>query len=217
MDIQKFNLSDHLLLHCTNVIDELSFYKISNYLTTMAWQTSSSVITNKEWNDIFGDGSVCGAEKKKIIVDCSTNNKNDYIVLHKIFSAIEKILSDHIKKEVRMTGFVIHQNNLSGKWHTHRKEFIADPFNFSLPNNYVVVFYLHKEWDDIFGGTLKVRESENNPIQSFKCDPNSCVIHSASLSHGVGSLNLNFLTTQLKRIVMYSHWVEVDNNDTSSN
>jgi len=80
----------------------------------------------------------------------------------------------------------------------------------------VVVFYLHKEWDNVFGGSLKVGESENNPIPSFKCDPNSCVIHSASLSHGVEWLDVNFLNTNLKRIAMYSHWVEVENNDTSS-
>ena len=75
---------------------------------------------------------------------------------------------------------------------------------------------MHKEWDDTFGGSLKVGESENNFIHSFKGDPNSCVIHSASLSHGVEWLDVNFLNTNLKRIAMYSHWIEVENNDTSS-
>lgn len=193
MDIQTINANDHLLLHCTNVMDDLIFSKISNYVT----------INNDH--------------VKGMTIDCSTSNKDDYIVLHKIFSVIEKILHDHVNKEVSLTGFCLHKNSKNVDWHTHKKQFNTDPLNFSLPNRYVVVFYLHKEWDDTFGGSLKVGESENNPIQSFKCDPNSCVIHSASLSHGVDNLNFDFLDTNLKRIVMYSHWVEVDNNDTSSN
>lgn len=191
MDIQQINAGNHLLLHCTNVIDASSFSKISTHLTNI--------------NHVHG-----------MTVDCSTSNKFDNTVFHKVFSAIEKILHDHLNKEVSLTGFCWHKDSRNTEWHTHQKQFITDPFNFSLPNRYVVIFYLHKEWDNVFGGSLKVGESENNPIYSFKCDPNSCVIHSASLSHGVEWLDVNFLNTNLKRIAMYSHWIEVENNDTSS-
>jgi hypothetical protein len=195
MDIQQINAGDHLLLHCTNVIDAPNFSKIANSLAKIA-------------NPSRKNGEA---------VDYSTSNKFEYTVFHKVFSAIEKILHDHLNKEVSLTGFCWHKNSRNVGWHTHQKEFSTDPFNFSLPNRYVVVFYLHKEWDNVFGGSLKVGESENNPIQSFKCDPNSCVIHSASLSHGIEWLDVDFLNTNLNRIVIYSHWIEVERNDTSSN
>jgi len=198
MDIQQINAGDHLLLHCTNVIDAPNFSKIANSLAKIA----NSLAKN----------NINGAT-----VDYSTSNKFDYTVFHKVFSAIEKILHDHLNKEVSLTGFCWHKNSRNVGWHTHQKQFSTDPFNFSLPNRYVVVFYLHKEWDNVFGGSLKVGESENNPIQSFKCDPNSCVIHSASLSHGIEWLDVDFLNTNLNRIVIYSHWIEVERNDTSSN
>jgi hypothetical protein len=195
MNIQQINATDHLLLHCTNVIDELSFSKIANYLSRIV-------------ND------------KGMTVDCSTTDKVNYMALHKIFSSIEKILYEHNSKVVKMTGFVVGKNNTAGQcWHTHDKQFIGDPIDFRSPNSYVVIFYLHKECDNIFGRSLKVGDCENNLIHSFNCDSNSCVIHSASLSHSVEWINLQVPVedSNMESIVMYSHWVEVENNDTSSN
>lgn len=94
-------------------------------------------------------------------------------------------------------------------WHVHKKEYDLDPNNFSSSSNaHVAIFYLHTEWDKQQGGNLLIGVDRNNPIAVFDCEPNSCVIHSADLAHGVDWINTTSFTVS-KRIVMYSHWVEI--------
>jgi len=191
MNVQIITQNPHLIIYATNILESTKFNAISKVVSTMCNRT----LTHRGFS---GDST-------------SKNFSVDYFMLGDIFSSIHLTLLQHTNKNLTLTGFSIHLNRRppDSDWHFHEKAYTLDPSEFNTaPDAYVAIFYLHPVWDKQYGGNLLIGKEKNNPIASCICEPNSCVIHSADLSHGVDWIDLDSFST-MERIVMYSHWVKL--------
>lgn len=179
MIIKSIPAGDDILLNVSDVLKLQDFHSLSKYFSNIFPGTS-------------------GAS-----VDASDRTNPLMLRLRVTLSTLEKIIIDNVRDQVRLTGFSLSKNRYINLWHKHRKEYKSDPDIIFNNKMYVAVFYFHEIWDESAGGKLAVGFDQENPLAEFYCNPNSCVIHSANMYHGVGPVSMDRPT----RIVMYSHWV----------
>lgn len=92
-----------------------------------------------------------------------------------------------------------YRNNQITPWHRH-----AVLSGLKPKDHWVVIYYMHPNWDVNYGGKLNVSIIESEPLYSFETTSNTIVCHNGYYGHGVNTLKLGY---DGDRDLFLSHWV----------
>lgn len=92
-----------------------------------------------------------------------------------------------------------YRNNQNTLWHRH-----GVLSNTSPKNHWVVIYYMHPNWDMKYGGKLNVSLVESEPMYSFDTTSNSIICHNGYYGHSVNDIKLGY---EGNRDLFLSHWV----------
>lgn len=127
------------------------------------------------------------------------NFTNDATIFKPLFDQLASIMEKTVGKKLKPTGVTIRLNKDEGRWHTHPPSFSQDPKNF-----YISIYYLHMRW--VESGEIYISKSKDQKDLIFSPTPNSAIIHSNELGHGV----MPYDAALCDRIAMYAHWIPCD-------
>jgi len=183
--INNLSIDENLILRVEEVIEQNEFLKISKYFNSLKLNTDH-------------------------YFDAIKNSKLEVTILNPFVDAIKKIMLTNLNIRIQLSGFTTtkRKNLPNMHWHKHRKTYQLDSEPFNTVHNYICVWYLHEFWEEALGGNLIVGKEESNPYVSIPAIPNSCVIHSASLYHGVTPYTIK--KNDKVRTIMYSHWKTIN-------
>jgi Rps23 Pro-64 3,4-dihydroxylase Tpa1-like proline 4-hydroxylase len=114
-------------------------------------------------------------------------------LLHKF----KNILESNDVKNPRPYMCRAYRHNIKIKYHKHN--FTGKPSKFWL-----VIYYMHPNWDPKYGGALSIGLLENEITHTIDCLSNSLVAHNGYYGHGVKELIKGY---EGDRDIFLSHWV----------
>ena len=117
----------------------------------------------------------------------------------KTIYAIKDSLEENDVKNPMCASAVMYRNNVTTIWHKHGIFPGVKASNF-----WVVIYYMHPNWDPAFGGQLSVGYVREENLGLYDCLSNSFVAHTGIYGHGVDHLKLGY---EGHRDILLTHWI----------
>jgi hypothetical protein len=188
------------VFYANNLLSATDFETILVHKETIVNKRDKSI-------EISSEGIVTESLDTKVFMGSVVNYQFDidsfepYIGKPFIFlmERIKKWLVDYGLNDPKPYMVRCYRNNQITPWHRHGVLSGVTP-----PNHWVVIYYMHPNWNPIHGGKLNVSIIETEPLYSFDTLSNTIVCHNGYYGHGVSDLKLGY---QGDRDLFLSHWV----------
>lgn len=181
---------------------------------------ADEVIHAKTYRAIHPDGTIQSAHKHAQIASSAIANYNfdiDSYSPHltegfvKVLRATQQALIENELTNPKPYMVRGYRNDVLVGWHKHfgdapKAEWLKY-YGKSLPTLeklWVVIFYMHPNWDTSYLGDLQVGYTESKDLTEFPCLSNSIVAHHGEFGHSVKKLKFGY---EGHRDVFMSHWI----------
>jgi hypothetical protein len=188
------------IFHNTSLLNQNDFQNLLGYKDDLVNKRDKSIVINQ-------DGTVQENTDHKVFMGSIVNYKFDIDTYEKYIGNTFTNLMYHIKQWLESNNLAdpkpymvrCYRNNQVTYWHKHGM------LPGILPkNHWVVIYYMHPNWDISYGGQLNVSLVENEPMYKFETTSNSIICHNGYYGHGVDNLKLGY---EGDRDLFLSHWV----------
>jgi Rps23 Pro-64 3,4-dihydroxylase Tpa1-like proline 4-hydroxylase len=202
------------IINVCDVLDADSFQNILVAKKNIIGKGDGALTLNK-------DGSITRDSRSKIkMADGYTLKGNQYLIskdaffnyqytiegfeqfLGKEFTQLlqnfKDILESNGVKNPRPYMCRAYRHNMKIKYHKHGLAGIK------LSKFWLVIYYMHPNWDPKYGGALSIGLTENEITHTIDCLSNSLVAHNGYYGHGVKELIKGY---EGDRDIFLSHWV----------
>ena len=189
------------ILHKLNLLSPEEFQQIVEYKENIVNKGKGAITINEH-----GEYSI-NTDASSVFIGSIFNYQ--YTIegfepyLGRPFVNIFNIIQDYLKENgiVNPRPYMArcYRNNQKTPWHRHQLLSGHSP-----KQHWIVLYYMHPNWDTTYGGALGIGLMENEHVYEAQCLSNSLVAHNGYYGHGVEKLTLGY---EGDRDLFLTHWL----------